>query len=124
MKRKLVFTLLILLLFNFVLANCSAQSSNNDQRIVGTWIYNGTTDNGTNYSITYVFNANGSGTFTNTHPNLTGNYTFIYGISITGEIIFSEVKGTGVRTISSGKIYFSPDAKMLIIGENTAYRKK
>ena len=109
MKRKLIFSLGILLFLGFVSVNCSAQSSTNDQRIVGTWVgtYNGKTD-------TYVFNANGSGT--NTYDGK--NYNFTYGVSIDGviRIIADDYDETY-------KIYFSPDGRTLIFDKNI-YRKK
>ena len=63
MKRKLIFALWVLLFFDFISINCSAQSSTNDQRIVGTWVY--TASIGQTYTL--VFNANGSGTFRMTY---------------------------------------------------------
>jgi hypothetical protein len=101
---------------------CFAQSSNNDQRIIGTW-------STTNYqgTFTIVFNANGSGTysynFNETYLNMGPPYsnisqTFTFGISVLGELIAS-----GQWSLSSTKIYFSPDGKILIIG-TTIYNKK
>ena len=110
MNRKFIFVLGILLFLGFVSVNCSAQSSTNDQRIVGTWI--STLDDGS--SATLVFNANGSGTLT----NLTGVRNFTYGISISGEIIF-----VGEFNKNS-KYYFSPDGRTLIMFTNEIYRKK
>jgi hypothetical protein len=37
MKKNLIFVIGVLLFIGFVSVNCSAQSSNNDQRLVGTW---------------------------------------------------------------------------------------
>ena len=116
MKKKLIFALWILLFFGFVLVNCSAQSSTNDQRIVGTWVYTVKTGD-TDYTYTYVFNANGSGTRTTTDPyEVTKNVTFTYGFSVTGEIM----SDNGPR----GKIYFSPDGKTLFIDDSTPFRKR
>ena len=118
MKKKLIFALWILLFFGFVLVNCNAQSSTNDQRIVGTWVNTGKSDD-IDYTITYVFNANGSGTWTSTHPyDSPKNGTFTYGFSVTGEII-----SDGVGYSPRGKIYFSPDGRTMLI-DNTFYRKK
>ena len=117
MKRNLIFALGFLLFFGFVTVNCSAQSSTNDQRIVGTWIYTGES-----YSYTLVFNVNGSGTFTVTGGNIPGEGTFTYGISLEGKIyfVFSQ---NNQRTISGDILYFSPDGRTLIFSGNV-YRKK
>jgi hypothetical protein len=105
MKKKLIFAIGVLLFFGFVSVNCSAQSSNNDQRIVGTWIF--TSDNVT---ITLVFNANGSGSIDGAN--------FTYGLSVDGELMSSY---TGL----SGKIHFSPDGRTLFLGSNPSpFRKR
>jgi len=121
MKRKFIFALGILLFFCFVSVNCNAQSSTNDQRIVGTWVYT-LTDGGSTYTFTYVFNANGSGTFTSSHPELK-NGTFTYGISVTGEINFAEASGNS-GLLLGGKIYFSPDGKTMFTGGDYVFRKR
>jgi len=121
-KRKLIFALGILLFFGFIAINCSAQSSTNDQRIVGTWIFNGT-DGTINFSFTYVFNANGTGTWTDTHPNANPkNGNFIYGISLNGVISIVEEDGRSFW-LSDETIYFSPDGKTMIL-DRTIFRKK
>ena len=112
MKRKVIFTIGIFLFFSFVAVNCSAQSSTNDQRIVGTWV--GTDSRGD--TITYVFNANGSGTFTDSGDS-SGTRTITYGLSIDG----------GIKIVGSyeGKIYFSPDGKTLIFSfTSTVFKKR
>jgi len=112
MKRKLIFTFGILLFFAFVTVNCSAQSSTNDQRIIGTWVCS--LDG---FTATYVFNANGSGTYLATSGTEKREGAFTYGVSIDGEIrIVGEYR-------NYGKIYFSPDARTMIF-EGLAYRKK
>jgi len=107
------------LFFGFVSVNSFAQSSTNDQRIVGTWIWNDGND-----TFTYVFNANGSGTFTytGTISNLTSG-TFTYGISLTGEIYISDQGDTRGLVRGSEKIYFSPDGKTMMI-RGGVFRKK
>lgn len=110
MKRKFIFVLGILLFFCIVAVNCSAQSSINDQRIVGTWVCSKGSD-----LITFVFNANGSGSITEGG----GTDTFTYGISLTGEIkiVYS---GGSRRNVT---LYFSPDGRTLIL-ESDFFRKK
>jgi hypothetical protein len=111
MKRNLIFTIWILLFFGFFLVNCSAQSSTNDQRIVGTWICD---VEGTTYTV--VFNANGSGSYSIGSENT----TFTYLLSVGGEMI------SNARYIG-GKIYYSPDGRTLAIeqfGTRNFFRKK
>jgi len=115
MKRKLIFTLGILLLFSFITVNCNAQSSTNDQRIVGTWV--GTSSSGN--TITWVFNANGSGTYTTSNGT---SESFTYGLSIGGEI---KIVYDRYDSSSDGKIYFSFDGRTVIFGfSDYVYRKK
>jgi len=109
MKKKLIFAIWILLFFGFVTVNCNAQSSINDQRIVGTWVC---TSGGKTY--TYVFNANGSGTLT-----ADISYTLTYGISLGGQI--SIVYSDGDTDVFMP--YFSPDGKTFLKG-TSIYRKK
>jgi hypothetical protein len=113
MKGKFVLCFVILLVFSSF--SSYAQSTNNDQRIVGTWMYTGT-DDGVTYTTTIVFNANGSGSTTETYRGETSIVTFTYGFSVDGELI----SDNGPR----GKIYFSPDGRTLFIGNRTPYRKR
>ena len=125
MKRKLIFVLWVLLFFGFVLVNCSAQSSTNDQRIVGTWVYTHSEGN----TITLVFNTNGSGTTKNTYTaaqkegatatqiaEAEAVKSFTYGFSVAGEMMSDNGP--------SGKIYFSPDGRTLFIDGRDPYRKR
>jgi len=120
MKRKLVFALWILLIFGFVSVNCSAQSSSNDQRIVGTWLGN----TSTSATATFIFNANGSGSLTATDEEGTDRANFTYGVSADGLItmIADSREGLG-RYLPGGKIFFSPDSKILIL-DGKVYRKR
>ena len=53
--------------------NANAQSSNDAQRIVGTWRYvNPPSDNG--WIWIFTFNSNGTFTFSGTNPNNSGTY--------------------------------------------------
>ena len=110
MKRNLIFALGVLLFLGFVSVNCSAQSSTNDQRIVGTWIYTYG-----NHTITLVFNANGSGSIAYSEYS-SQNTNFTYGFSVSGEMMSDNGP--------SGKIYFSPDGRTLFIGNNSPYQKR
>jgi len=122
MKRKLLFALGILLFLCIVSANCFAQSSTNDQRIVGTWIGTYTND-GTSITETLVLNANGSGTVTAADGKGNSTGTFTYGISPGGEINYVYSGNSTYSSVRNGTIYFSPDGRTLILN-NTVYRKK
>jgi len=120
MKKNLIIALLF---FGFVSINCSAQSSVNDQRIVGTWVNN---DLG---NVTIVFNANGSGSIKVIYHNDIkkegfSDYeaSFTYGISMTGLLRHTGYKSDGIIDIT-GTLYFSPDGKTLIFS-NYAFRKR
>jgi len=106
MKNKLVLCFAVLFLFGIASFSCYAQSSNNDQRIVGTWV----TENGQ----TIVFNADGSGSVTN---YIYSSANFIYGISLSGSL------GCTISELNNQQIYFSPDGRTLIIRGN-AFRKR
>jgi hypothetical protein len=112
MKRKLIFVLGILLFFGFVSVNCNAQSSTNDQRIVGTWV--GILD-GKSYTI--VLNANGTGT--EIYDGKTTN--LFWGVSPNGEI-FSTTSPDG-NGGSYEKYSMSPDGRRMFIGK-FMYQKK
>ena len=114
MNTRKVFILMVLLVFGFSSFSCFAQSSSNDQRIVGTWVH--TRDNGN--TITLVFNANGSGSFTYSE-NSNWNRTITYGISLTGGIQYVDQDGNRNDFLP----YFSPDGRTLIWGSQ-AYRKR
>lgn len=119
MKRKFVL-LMFFMFFIFSLFICFAQSSSNDQRIVGTWI--NMNDYGT---ITLVFNANGSGLikfiFTKEAKRTLGvsdtEESFTYGISITGLLTSTS------DTINGYTPYFSPDGRTMILAE-IVYQKR
>jgi FtsH-binding integral membrane protein len=112
MKSKLVLGFILLLVFGFSSMVCYAQSSSNEQRIVGTWVY--TSING--LTRTYVFNANGSGTVTEAQGGETGSSNFTYGFSVTGEIMSDNGP--------MGRVYFSPDGRTLFLDNSTPYRKR
>ena len=78
MKKKIILSGFILLFFAFAVINCNAQSSNNEQRLVGTW----TDLHGRGETL--VFNTNGtiSGWDGRTHWAAAGDTLIIYsGIS-------------------------------------------
>jgi hypothetical protein len=112
MKRKLIFVLGILLFFGFVSVNCYAQSSANDQRIVGTWV--GIDNN--NDSGTFVFNANGTGTG--------DGKSLFWGVSTNGEIYISYNSSGNSGTYF--KFSMSPDGKRMFwqIGRETVMLQK
>jgi hypothetical protein len=118
----LIFASGILLFFCFVSANCFAQSSANDQRIVGTWIGTYTVGD-TSITETLALNANGSGTITANDGKGIRTGTFTYGISPGGEINFIFSGNSTYNNVRDGTVYFSPDGKTLILNNNI-YRKK
>jgi hypothetical protein len=126
MKRTLIIALGFLLFFGLV--NCSAQSSTNDQRIVGTWIC---TDSEEGFTATVVFNANGSGSVSYEEGDEKYNGPFTYGISVTGELMYLSSNWDVVEILSDivgirrggGKYYFSPDGRVLMFN-NYAFRKR
>ena len=104
-----------ILVFIFIAINSEAQSSGNEQRIVGTWV--GTSDFGDGIiTETLVFNADGSGTYTITFRGETARTNFTFGISLTGSIFIS---GEGVRIVGEwvrmpgGQMFFSPDGRTM-----------
>ena len=110
MKDKLVFVFLVVFVFSSV--SCFAQSSSNDQRIVGTWIRTAEWGN-----VTVVFNANGSGTFTGIYNGQTEERTFTYGVSITGNIgfVFEGNSMNIFHSLSNDTLFFSPDSRTLVL---------
>lgn len=123
MRGKMVLGLVIILVLVVSSFPCYAQSSNFEQRIVGTW----TGNNPNGYSYTLVFNANGSGTCTVANEGQQiGETNFTYGISLGGSISYvPSVFRTsyGNFDIPGGTVYFSPDGRVLILG-NTVLRKR
>ena len=116
MKRKMVF--LFLVLFVISTFSCFAQSSSNDQRIVGTWIHTG--DN--NITMTLVFNANGSGSVVYSDWS-EGNENLTYGISSSGVINIRANQNWTREQFSGATLFFSPDGRTLIIN-NRIFRKR
>ena len=94
MKENKILVFVVIMLLGFVAINCNAQTSNNEQRIIGTW----TDGSGT----TWVFNTNGTGS--------SGSDTFVYGIT-SGEVTFISSSGN----MTQRYMYFSPDGKTLIL---------
>jgi len=104
MKRNLIFALGFLLFFGFVSVNCNAQSSNNEQRIVGTWV------DETNGSTT-TFNANGTGTGTGEGAITSG--TFKYGVAGNKiAVVLSDGRDSVTFVFD---FYISSDGKTLIL---------
>jgi len=104
MKKAVIFVFLAMV----VIGSCAAQSATADQRIVGTWIR----EDG---SITFVFNANGTGT---------GNgENFIYGISSGGFVYITYPGNSSWSPTGSNIIYFSPDGRRMIIGSYRFQKK-
>ena len=91
MKRVMFFLFLSLL----VVGSLAAQSAAADaQRVVGTWTQDG---------VTWVFNANGTGT--------RGNQNFVFGVSTEGRI---DIIGLG-DTWRDRRFFIAPNGSRMII---------
>ena len=102
MKRAVVFVVLAMV----VIGSCAAQSANDSQRIVGTWV----SEDG---KVTIVFNTNGTGTGEGGGEK----HNFSYGISASGEIYIS-IWGTN-------KLFMSPDGRRMYLSNfNIFFLKK
>jgi len=106
MKKAVVFVVLAML----VICSCAAQSANDAQRIVGTWV----SENISNYTRTFVFNANGTGTRTDSDDGKTFN--FFWGVSASGELFIDG---------NFFKFALSPDGKRMFLNyDGNRYQKK
>jgi hypothetical protein len=105
--KKAVFLAMVMIGF------FAAQNAAADQRIVGTWV--GTLADGT--IETYVFNANGTGTLTNSKGE-TAN--IFWGVSFIGEICISR---NDTFSGSYSKYAISPDGRKMFI-DKFNYQKK
>jgi hypothetical protein len=112
MKDKLVLGFVVLFFFGFPSFSCYAQSLNNEQRIVGTWIYSAE-----GFNSTLVFNADGSGSITRSWIDNGALQAFAFGISITGAL------GSSHSYIQGKVPYFSPDGRNMIF-DGYIYRKR
>jgi hypothetical protein len=91
MKKFAVFVVLAMVL----IGSCAAQSASNDaQRLVGTWVTEGSNP------VTLVLNANGKGTWS-------GQNTY-WGVSISGELIIT------IHSSNGFTYFLSPDSKIMI----------
>jgi len=108
MKKAVIFIVLAMVVIGF----CAAQSATDAQRLVGTWVSE------SEYQITYVFNANGTGTVSSGDDL---NVNIFWGVSASGELLVINTK----RSNSSWKdtFYLSPDSRRMII-RSTIYQKK
>ena len=106
MKKAIVFVVLVMM----VIGSLAAQSANDAQRLVGTWVF----EYGDN-NFTYVFNANGTGTI-----NADGEtYNIFWGISASS-ILSILVKD---ETSFTDTFHLSPDGRRMIY-QDTVYQKK
>jgi len=105
MKKTIIFVVFAMVM----IYSCAAQSANDAQRLVGTWV---SEDNRS----TFVFNANGTGTYTGSDSKTENRF---WGVTFTGEIFISETGNYG----SLFKFALSPDGKRLFWG-NSMYLKK
>ena len=103
MKKTVIFVVLALAMV--LIGSCAAQSANDAQRIVGTWV---SADGQT----TLVFNADGTGTV--------GGNNFFYGISVDGVL---QATANIFGSSNYGTLFFSPDGKRIIIRDKVYQRK-
>jgi len=93
----------MVLIFIVVGTPCFAQSNNDAQRIVGTWV-----QTGSSATWTYTFNSNGTFTYTDSYNNKY-NFNGRYFIS-SGKIII-KIEQDSITM----EYYISPDGKVLYI---------
>ena len=95
MKKAVIFVVLVMV----VIGSCAAQSANNAQKIIGTWVDNNT-------GKTWVFNANGTVSGTDKHGD-----NFVYKIGFTDtKLSFSDGEDLALFNFS-----ISSDGKTLIL---------
>jgi hypothetical protein len=126
MRDKLVLGFVFLLVFGFPSFVCYAQSSDNEQRIVGTWTQTIKNSKGSVYSITVLLNTDGSGTATVSANGKTREAVFTWDISMPGLIDFVYSKNDTYHNPTSGGFYryvLLPDGRTMIL-EDQIYRKK
>ena len=123
MKRVVVFIVLAMV----VIGSCTAQSATNEaQKLVGTWV----TEDGSN---TYVFNANGTGTFSGIFSygrssySLSRSIDFFWGVSTSGYlgIYYIDIEDL-IRNyveVVSQTFFLSPDGRRMIY-DGTVYQKR
>jgi len=95
MKKKCFVGLFVLLFLAFVSVNTFAQSSNNEQRLVGTWT-------AVNNNLSWVFNSDFTGTV--------GNTTIRYGVAGNKIVIFF-----GNRAAAISDFSISSDGRTVIL---------
>jgi len=111
MKKIVFFVVLVMM----VIGSLVAQSVNETQRIVGTWIATLKYD-GLELILTYVFNANGTGTYTEADNinNKGETINIFWGVSPNGELCING---------GYNKFAITPDGKIMFISTNR-YQKK
>ena len=106
MKKVVVFFIVAMVVFGACSAQrADAQSANNAQRIIGTWVQNGST-------WTWVFNANGTLTRTDSSDGEVRNYKF----GVTDTMVSFHSSNGGDASVYS--ISISPDGKTLILNNS------
>ena len=108
MKRVVVFIVLVML----VIGSCAAQSATNEaQKLVGTWVVEAVPGAGRpGYSWTIVFNADGTGTLTDSSTQ-----NIFWGVSTSGVLFITD--------FDEGTFYLSPDGRRMI-WLNIVFRKR
>jgi hypothetical protein len=99
----------LVLLFFVLGVSCFAQTSNDAQRIVGTW--NGPAGSG-GMNIIFIFNSNGTYSVSGSDRG-SGNYIFSG-----SKLLLENYNGT---TVGIFDYYFSTDGKQLVIGGRGNY---
>ena len=111
---------LIVFVVGFVFLGCSAQnadaqSTNDSQRIVGTWtgVYSQST------TFVFTFNADGTYTFSNGSETTNGNYF------ISSGKLFAILNNRTTEYVSTIDYYLSPNGRVLvIIGPNDSGKSR
>ena len=107
MKKFVGFVVLAIV----VIGSCAVNAGNDARKFVGTWVQ----ESG---SITYVFNANGTGTASGrSYSGENGN--IFWGVSTSGAlfIILADNDTTG------GTYYFSPDGRRMLFNGGVYQRR-
>jgi len=110
MKKTVIFVFLAMVVIGF----CAAQSANDAQKIVGTWVSG-------DGKTTVVYNANGTGTDTSGRETI----NFFWGVSASGEIALYDSTGENFNFI---KFAMSLDGRRMFLYFGTKniemYQKK
>jgi len=120
MKKVLVVFIVGFVFFGCTSKNIEAQSSNDSQRIVGTWVGIAKFGSSEEYRYVFTFNSNGTFTSSNTYNNETGSsgIYFLGGLNETGlSNIFLKLDNTGAISYTIASYSISPNGRILVLSE-------